>query len=165
MKKIIFAAVALLSLSIGSIFVFAQRGGGEKSFGRGFGKHGGFLFGRMAKELNLTEEQKNQIKQIMETEKSKVQPIFESLKENRQKMRDLTANGNFDEAQIKILADEQGSMTALLIVEKERTKSQIFQILTDEQREKAKQMQEKMKNKFNKRMNNRTEKTTENPAE
>lgn len=160
MKKIIFAAVAILTLSIGSILVFAQRGGGGH-FGRGFGGRGGFLSGRMAKELNLTEEQKTQIKQIMETEKSKVQPIFESLRENRQKMEELTSDGNFDEAKVKALADEQGGLSALLIIEKERTKSQIFQVLTAEQCEKAKQMKEKMRE----RMKNRRGKNPTNPTE
>ena len=120
-KNIIFAAIALVTLSIGSVLVFAQRGGGD-DFGRGGRGHGGFLFGRMAKELNLSDEQKTQIKQIMDAEKEKVQPIFESLKENRQKMEELTANGNFDETKVKQLADEQGSLTSLMIVEKERTK-------------------------------------------
>lgn len=155
MKKIIFAIVAILALSIGSILVFAQRGGGNR------GGRGGFLFGRMAKELNLTEEQKTQIKQIMDAEKEKVQPIFEALKENRQKMEELTADGSFDEAKVKALAGEQGTLSSQLIVEKERTKSQIFQILTEEQRQKAKQM----KAKFEERMKNRKNKSTENPSE
>lgn len=163
MKKIIFALVAVMSLSVGSILVFAQRGGGD--FGRGNGGRGGFMFGRMAKELNLTEEQKTQIKQIMETEKSKVQPIFESLKENRQKMEELTADGNFDEVKVKTLADEQGSLSALLIVEKERTKSQIFQILTAEQREKAKAMKSKFEDKMKDKMKNRKDKPTDKPTE
>ncbi|CAN5345967.1 CpxP family protein [soil metagenome] len=162
MKKIIFAVVAVLSLSLGAIFVFAQRGGGE--FGRGFGRHEGFMFGRIFKQLDLSDEQKTQIKQIMDTQKSKVQPIFEAMKENRQKLQDLTKDGNFDETQVKTLADEQGSLSALLIVEKERTKSQIFQILTAEQREKAKQMQKEMKNKMNERRQRR-DKNPQNPTE
>lgn len=160
MKKIIFAAIALVTLSIGSVLVYAQRGGGD--FGRG---HGGFLFGRIAKELNLSDEQKTQIKQIMEAEKEKVHPIFESLKENRQKMEELTANGNFDETKVKQLADEQGSLTSLLIVEKERTKSQIFQILTAEQREKAKAMKEKFEERMKERRKNRKDRPTEKPTE
>ncbi len=160
MKKIIFAAIALVTLSIGSVLVYAQRGGGD--FGRG---HGGFLFGRIAKELNLSDEQKTQIKQIMEAEKEKVHPIFESLKENRQKMEELTANGNFDETKVKQLADEQGSLTSLLIVEKERTKSQIFQILTAEQREKAKAMKEKFEERMKERRKNRKDRPTEKSTE
>lgn len=161
-KNIIFAAIALVTLSIGSVLVFAQRDGGDDKFGRG---HGGFLFGRMAKELNLSDEQKTQIKQIMGAEKEKVQPIFESLKENRQKMEALTADGSFDEAKVKQLADEQGSLNSLLIVEKERTKSQIFQILTAEQREKAKAMKEKFEDRMKDGRKNRKDKPTDKPTE
>ncbi|HMS38981.1 MAG TPA: Spy/CpxP family protein refolding chaperone [Pyrinomonadaceae bacterium] len=164
MKKIIFAAIALVTLSIGSVLVFAQRGGGE--FGRGHGGRGGeFLFGRIAKELNLSDEQKTQIKQIMDAEKEKIKPIFESLKENRQKMQALTADRNFDEAKVKQLADEQGSLTSLLIVEKERTKSQIFQVLTVEQREKAKAMKEKFEERMKEGRKNRKDKPTDKPTE
>ncbi len=162
-KNIIFAAIALVTLSIGSVLVFAQRGGGGDDFGRG--GRGGFLFGRLAKELNLSDEQKAQIKQIMDAEKEKVQPIFESLKENRQKMEALTADGNFDETKVKQLADEQGSLTALMIVEKERIKSQIFQILTVEQREKAKAMKEKFEERMKDGRKNRKDKPTDKPTE
>lgn len=162
MKKIIFAAIAVLTLTIGSVMVFAQRGG---EFGRGHRGKGGFMLGRMAKALDLTDAQKTQIKQIMGTEKQKVQPIFESLKENRQQMEALTADGNFDEAKIKQLADEQGSLTSLLIVEKERTKSQIYQILTVEQREKAKAMKGKFEERMKDRMKNRKDKPTDKPTE
>ena len=162
MKKIIFTAVALLTLSVGSILVFAHRGG---DFGRGFGGRGGFLFGRMAKELNLTEAQKAQIKQLMEAEKSKVKPIIEDIKENRQKMEELTADGNFDEVKVKRLADEQAILSSQLIVERERTISQIFQNLTAEQREKAKQLKQQMEDKKRERRNYRSDKSTDNPAE
>lgn len=162
MKKIIFAAIAVLTLTIGSVMVFAQRGGES---GRGHRGKGGFMLGRMAKALGLTEEQKTQIKQITEAEKQKVQPIFESLKENRQQMEALTADGNFDEAKIKQLADEQGNLSSLLIVEKERTKSQIYQILTVEQREKAKAMKAKFEERMKDRMKNRKDKPTDKPTE
>lgn len=101
----------------------------------------------------------------MDAEKEKIQPIFESLKENRQKIEVLTAEGNFDEVKIKQLADEQGSLTSLLIIEKERTKSQIFQILTTEQREKAKVMKEKFEERMKEGRKNRKDKPTEKPTE
>jgi Spy/CpxP family protein refolding chaperone len=148
MKKIIFAILAISVLALGAIFVVAQKGETNKGkFNKGFGGRG-FGFGRMAEKLNLSEEQKAQIKQITETEKARVEPIFAALRENHQKLEDLTADGSFDEAKVQALAAEQGTLSAQLIVEKERTKSQIFQILTLEQREQAKQLKDKMKDKF-----------------
>jgi Spy/CpxP family protein refolding chaperone len=151
MKKLIFAIIAISILSLGAIFVIAQKGERNKGgFDKGF-RGRGFGFGRLAEKLNLTDEQKTQVKQIMEAEKTKVEPIFEAMKVNRQKLEDLTADGNFNETEIQALADEQGKLSAQMIVEKERVKSQIFQILTAEQREQAKQMKDKFKDKFDSR--------------
>jgi protein CpxP len=161
MKKIIFAILAISVLSLGAIFAIAQKGEMNKgSFDKGRGGKRGFGFGRMAEKLNLTDEQKAQIKQITEAEKTKVEPIFTALKDNRQKLADLSGE-TFDEAKVQALATEQGNLSAQLIVEKERTKSQIFQILTPEQREQAKQLKEEMKDKFKGKFKNRGGKTTE----
>lgn len=162
MKKIIFAIIAVSILSLGAIFTIAQKGETNKgSFDKGRGGKRGFGFGRMAEKLNLSDEQKAQIKQITEAEKTKVEPIFAALKENHQKLEALTADGSFDEAKVQALATEQGNLSAQLIVEKERTKSQIFQILTPEQREQAKQFKEQMKDKFKGKFRNRGGKTME----
>jgi len=158
MKKIIFAIIAVSILSLGAIFTIAQKG--ETNKGR-FERGRGFGFGRMAEKLNLNDEQKAQIKQITDAERTKVEPIFAALKENHQKIEDLTSDGSFDEAKIQALATEQGNLSAQLIVEKERVKSQIFQILTPEQREQAKQFKDGMKDKFKGKFKNRGGKTTE----
>jgi Spy/CpxP family protein refolding chaperone len=86
----------------------------------------------MAKKLNLTDEQKTQVEQITEASRSKIQPLAQTMKANRQRLQELTAKGQFDEAQVKAIAAEQGLIAAQLIVEKERAKWEIFQILTAE---------------------------------
>jgi protein CpxP len=147
MKKITIAIIAIAVLALGAIFVAAQKSGGGEGHGkRGFGHgrgHGGG--GMMLRGLDLTDDQKNQVKQIMEASKSKVQPLRESMKANRDKLHQATADGKFDEAQVQALATEQANISAQLLVERTRTKSQIFQILTPEQRTKAAQMKESFK--------------------
>jgi Spy/CpxP family protein refolding chaperone len=101
-----------------------------------------------ANKLDLTGAQKEQAKQIMEASRAKVQLIMESLRENHQKLEDLSVNGDFNEVQVQNLATEQGNLTALLVIEKERLKAQMFQILTAEQRAQAEQLKAKMKEKF-----------------
>lgn len=148
MKKIITAILAIALVSIGSIFIFAQNDneGGKEKYKRGFGHRGGFE--RLAKKLNLTDTQKEQAKQIMEASKSKVQPLKESMKSIHQQLDTAIADGQFDEAQVQALASQQANIMAQLIVEKERTKSQLFAILTPEQQAQAKQLKEQMKEKF-----------------
>jgi protein CpxP len=155
MKKITIAIIALAVLGIGVIFAFAQKTDGDHK-GRGFGRGGhhrggGFMF----RGLDLTEEQKAQVKQIRDASKTKIQPIREALKANRQKMNELTANGAFDEGQVAALANEQATLGAQMTVERLRVKSQMFALLTDEQKAKAAQMKEQMKERFKNRMNKR----------
>ncbi len=144
MKKFTIGFLVFALVAIGTIFAFAQKGEKAKH-GRGFGHRG---FERMAEKLNLNDEQKEQVKQIMEASRAKIQPLTETIRANRQKLQELNANGQFDEAQVQTIANQQGAIAAQLIVEKERAKSQIFQILTVEQREQAKQFEERMKERF-----------------
>lgn len=154
MKKVLIAILSIVLVATGTIFIFAQKGGQEGK--HGFGKrghrggHGFFLRG-----LDLTDEQKAQVKQIMEASKEKTKAVREQLKANHQKLDELTANGAFDEAQVTAIANSQGALQAQMIVEKERVKTQIFAILTDEQKAEAAQMKEQMKERFKNRMNKR----------
>ena len=109
----------------------------------------------MAEKLNLTDAQKTQMKSIGEASRAKIQPSMETMRANRQKMNEATANGRFDEAKVTAIAQEQAQISAQLIVEKDRVKAQMFQVLTPEQQAQAKavreQMKEKMKERFEKR--------------
>lgn len=149
MKKITVALLIASVLTVGLVgLVFAQKRGGEGfdgHGGRGFGKPGfpPIFFGKIAEELGLTEEQKTQAKQILEASKTKIQPIMEGLKNGHDTAKTLGTNGTYDETAVANLANQQAELTKQLIIEKEKTKAQLFAILTPEQRTKA---QELMKN-------------------
>ena len=150
MKKRNIVILAIGILVLGAAFVFAQKAIHKGFGGRGFGGHPGM--GMALRGLDLTDAQKARVKEIMEANKANFQPIMQSLKENHKKLADLTANGGFDEAQVQALATEQGNLTAKMIVERERVKSQVFAILTDEQKAKAAQTRDQMKEHFKNRM-------------
>ncbi len=114
---------------------------GEKRFGFGPGR--GHMARMMLRGLDLTDDQKARVKDIFASSRTDIQPILASMKENRQKMETATANGAFDQSQVEALANEQGALMARLIVEREKTKSQIFAILTDAQKTKATEMRQK----------------------
>jgi protein CpxP len=165
MKKFSIAIIAFVLLAVGTIFVFAQTSGDQTEGKRGFGKRGHHRGGKMAlRGLDLTEEQKTQIKQIRQASREKIKPLREQLKANRQKLQELSANGNFDEAQVTAIANSQAAVQAQLIVEKERVKSQTFQILTPEQRAKAEQLKQQRKERFKNRKNRRGAQTEQAPA-
>jgi periplasmic protein CpxP/Spy len=138
----ILAATAFLL--VGGMFVVAQRVMQKGLHGRGYGP--GMIF----RQLNLTDDQKAKIKDILEANKGAIQPIRDAMKANHEKLASL--NGNFDEAQVSAIAKEQGDLTAQMIVARERVRSQIFAILTDEQKAKATQIHDQMKARFQERM-------------
>lgn len=149
MKKVIFGVAAAALLVTGTIFVFAQKSRTHERGGighRGFGKAGMFLRG-----LDLTEEQKTKVKEIFEASKTNVEPLVDQTRSNRAKLRELGKDGTFDQAQVEAIAAEQSGAMAKLIVEKERTKAQVFAILTDEQKAKAAEMHLKFEEKFKSR--------------
>ena len=129
-KYIITGVVAVAMLSTAAIaFAKAQ-------------KHEHGMFGqRMAQQLGLTQAQQEQIKGILQSEKPKMQPLMQQLKQERQEMSSLTESGTFDEAAVRAAAGKQAQTETDLAVERARVKSQIFAVLTPDQRSKAQQME------------------------
>src|ERR1700683_4152062 len=63
----------------------------------GYGGPGG-EFHRMLRQLDLTSDQKTQVKAIFEKEKPTLQPLIQQMQQNRSAMSALEAAGPFDEA-------------------------------------------------------------------
>lgn len=159
-KKFGIAILVLGILAVGTIFAF---GSGQGRFHRGMGQGGfppPFLVEKIAKELGLNEEQKTQALAILDSSKETIKPLMEQMKQNHETAKSLGTDGNFDEAKVNQLATEQSETMKKLFIEKEKAKAQLFAILTPEQREKAKQMQEQ----FGKRMKERFGKFAEKHA-
>ncbi|MGQ9896627.1 MAG: Spy/CpxP family protein refolding chaperone [Acidobacteriota bacterium] len=110
--------------------------------GRDNGHFIAFFIQRMADQLGLSEEQQAQIRQILEEERTVAEPLMQQLKSVRDQMRTLGTDGVFNEAQVRVLAQQQSQTMTELVVAKERTKARIAAVLTPEQRERAKQMLE-----------------------
>ena len=146
MKKYTIAILAFAVLAIGVGFTFAQK----KESGKGEGPFGPpppFMLEKIADELGLSEAQRTQIKQIMEAEKAKIQPLMETARQTHEQLKDLGTDGAFNEEQVTQLANRQAETTRQLIVEKERTKAAIFAVLTPEQRTKAAELKNKFEDK------------------
>src|SRR5215813_6895676 len=133
-KKFFIVTAILLAVAAGlATSVYAQRP--EHGFGH---KHGSMLK-RMTQELNLTEAQQTQIKGIMADSKTRIKPLAQQLRQNRQ-AENANMTGTFNEAQARTFANQQSQIMSNLIVERERTKSQIYSVLTSDQRQKALQL-------------------------
>ncbi len=134
-----YATVVAIALGLVGAVALAQGGPGgghrgEFGFG-GFNRH-------MAQALNLTDQQQTQIKSILQAEKPAMQPLMLQLKASRQQMDAATQNGQFDEAKVRSIAEQQAQTMVNLTVEREKVKSEIWQVLTPDQRAKAEQMKQ-----------------------
>jgi Spy/CpxP family protein refolding chaperone len=68
-------------------------------------------------------------------------------------------NGTFDEAQARTFANKQSQVMSNLIVEKQRTKSQIYSVLTPDQRQKALQLMQQHEQRRQERLQKKSDQT------
>lgn len=162
MKKLAIGLLIFAILAMGTIFVSAKNFGDETGLEIVFAKQddenglrGKFIrriLNRIADRLNLTEQQRAEIRQILEEAKPRVQPLLLEAKATHQQIKELGRDGVYNEAKVQELAARQANTIRQLIVEKEKVKAQIFAVLNEEQRAQAIQMQEKFKQKIHGRM-------------
>jgi protein CpxP len=156
-KKFFITTAILMAVAAGlATSALAQRPG------RGFGHHSGWMLKHMAKELNLTEAQQTQIKGIMAGEKSKIRPLMQQLRQNEQ-AENANINGSFNENQARAFAGKQAQIMSDLIVEKQRIRSQVYAVLTPEQRQKAQQLMQEREQRWQERMKKHSEQMQQSP--
>jgi protein CpxP len=133
-KQFFIVTAIVLAVAAGlTATVYAQ--GPHREFSH---RHGGMLQ-KMTRELNLTEAQQTQIRNILADERTRTKPLREKLRQNRE-AQSLKVDGNFDDTQVRAFANNQAQIMRDLIIEKERTKSQIYSVLTPDQRQKSLQL-------------------------
>ena len=93
--------------------------------------------GFMTEHLQLTDSQQVQIKQVFASQKPVILPLMQQLALNRQQLMTLAQNSTFDEEEVRTVASQQAKLTTELEVAKTHAMSQIFSILTPEQRTQA----------------------------
>jgi Spy/CpxP family protein refolding chaperone len=105
--------------------------------GDGFGPIPEHIVAFMTDALDLTDAQQAQAKAILDKEKPNFETLMTQLKAGHKQMRTLEASTTFDEAAVRAQATQQSQAMTELIVAKARTKSELFAILTTDQRAKA----------------------------
>ena len=112
-------------------------------------KHGGM---GMLKQLDLTEAQQAQVKQIMEKQKADMKTAMRDRRAHREEMKSIVEQDTFDAAKAERLIAQQQHEERATKLAMLRTQHEIYKILTPEQREKAKvirtEWKQKMKDKY-----------------
>lgn len=163
-KLVVVASVMALLLCGATILAYAQGPGPEgKAFAGGPGHGHGMGF--MARELNLTDAQKAQIKTIMQANHASMKTVATQMAQNRAALLTATANGAYDAAKIQALAAQQAQLEAAMIVNREAVQHQIYtQVLTSDQQAKAEQLRSQELNRINEHIQKMASGTAEPPS-
>ena len=95
--------------------------------------HGRF-FQRIAQRLNLTDDQKAQIKTILQAERNTLKPLLGQLHTARENLRAAIRAGDANETAVRAASAQVAAVAADLAVERMKIYGKIAPILTDEQR-------------------------------
>ncbi|HUA37613.1 MAG TPA: Spy/CpxP family protein refolding chaperone [Candidatus Sulfopaludibacter sp.] len=107
--------------------------------------HGRF-FQRIAERLNLTDDQKAQIKTILRGEKGTLKPLMQQLRAARQNLRAAIQAGDANETTVRAAAAKVAAVEADLAVERMKIFAKITPILTDEQRQQLSEFEQSADN-------------------
>jgi len=143
------AAALAIGVSAGA-FVHAQDGGQRPPQGegrRGPGGPGGFrgpggpmgLLPMLGRDLELTDAQKDQLKAIADSHKDDWKALADRGRAAHMALNAAVTADTIDEALIRQKSAEVAAVDADLAVARARARAEVFQILTAEQRAKAKE--------------------------
>ena len=122
------------------------RRGGPDGFGGpgrgrgGPGGPGGPLAGLPLRELNLTDAQREQVKQIVDARQQEMRAIGERAMAAREALHAATTAPSFDEGLIRAKAAEAAAIEADMAVSRARIFADVFQLLTPQQQAKVKEL-------------------------
>jgi Spy/CpxP family protein refolding chaperone len=110
------------------------RGGFRGGPGGPGGPGGRDGLGPMARDLNLTDAQKAQIKKITDSFEESTKSLQEQMRSLHEGERDALKDGAFDEAAVRTAAQARANVQVELEVAHARMMSQVFSVLTAEQK-------------------------------
>jgi protein CpxP len=137
-------AVAFAAALLMSVAALAQHGGpGGHRGGPGGPGHHGDMLGHFARELNLTDAQQAQIKQLTEAFHENNKAQHEQLMKGGGGPFEGLKDGAFDEAAVRAAAQARANLHVEMEVAHARLMSQIYTLLTPEQKTKVNELRQR----------------------
>jgi Spy/CpxP family protein refolding chaperone len=109
--------------------------------GGGQGGHGGAHMERMAEHLDLSEEQRQRMEAIHETNHPRMEELRSQMHEKKETIREAAMTG--DDAAAQAAADELGELASEAALLKANTMATVHGLLNEEQRERFEEMHER----------------------
>jgi periplasmic protein CpxP/Spy len=137
--------IAAMAVLLGSALMRAQTAEDATpppaTHGHSFAMAGrGPMMGFFAKKLNLSDEQKAQMKAILQKSHPTMKPLFEQQHQIDLQLRQYS-EGTFDTAKVQALANQKAMVQAQLTVAENRIHNELYQVLTTDQQAQLKQME------------------------
>ncbi len=127
-------------VALAGAFALSQAGPhhmGGMGMGMGFGPGPDHILAFMTDALDLTDAQQTQAKAILDREKPTFEGLASKLSEGHKQLQALGENGTFDEAAVRAVANQHAQSMVEMIVQTTRVKSELYALLTPEQKAKA----------------------------
>jgi len=142
-RKIVVTAGIVAVMAGGAVTIFAQGrpGRGAGALGPGGPGGRGFAAGFALGQLDLSDAQKQQARDIMQRHRQQSQPVMDRLQQAMQAQRAAINAVPVNEAAVRQAAAALAAVEADMAVDQARMHADIFSILTVEQQEKAKQLE------------------------
>jgi len=115
------------------------------------GHRGAHFLKRLAKKLNLTDQQVAQMKASFKNRQTTVKPLLANLRTERRQLADLVHSGNADEAAIRAQSARVAAVQADLAVQRAQGVKEMRNILTPEQQAKFQTLRGEWEQKMKKR--------------
>jgi len=122
---------------------------------------GGAGMGFPIHELNLTADQHAQIKQIIQAERPNMKPLMQQEMQVHQQMMQLITSGVFDQAKAAAIASQEAQTHVQIEVEHAKIGSQIYQLLSSDQKAKVADIMAKHQQKMQEHMQKEEQGTSE----
>lgn len=115
---------------------------------QGFPQGSGKGRGRLWSALQLSDDQRAQIKNIFANSRESIRPLHQQLQEKRTVLREAMAASPFDEERVRFLAQELSSAQTEMIVRRARLMNEALGVLTSEQRAKLEDLRQQRQQRF-----------------
>jgi len=142
-RKIVVTAGLVTLMSAGAVALFAQAqpGRGAGPFGPGGPGGRGFAAGFALGQLDLSDAQKQQVRDIMQRHREQSSGTMQRMQQAMQAQRAAINQVPVNEAAVRQAAAALAAVQADAAVDEARLHADIFSVLTVEQQEKAKQLE------------------------
>ena len=141
-RNIVVTTGIVAILSAGAVSLFAQAGPGRGAGPFGPGGRGGFAAGFALGQLDLSDAQKQQVRDIMQRDREQMRSTMQRLDQAMQAQRAAINQVPVNEQAVRAAAAQVATVQADLAVAQARVHADIWNILTPEQQTKAKELEQ-----------------------